>query len=76
VDWCRSFRDETDDLHAFARRIENGQYDLVVHYLQKTGHQTAEVLKPAAERGGVAWVDTRTAGRQGVVAAVSDCGRG
>jgi hypothetical protein len=46
-----------------ARRIENGQYDLVVHYLQKTGHQTAEVLKPAAEPGGVAWVDTRTAGR-------------
>jgi hypothetical protein len=70
VDWCRACRDETDDLEAYARRLENGHYHLVVHYLQKTGHGTAEVLRPAAEKGGAAWVDARSAGRRGVVEAV------
>jgi hypothetical protein len=69
VDWCRAYRDETDDLRAYAQRLDNGYYDLVVHYLQKTGHGTAEVLRPAAEKGGVAWVDTRSGGRRGVVEA-------
>jgi hypothetical protein len=70
IHWCRAWHDETDDLDAYAQRLRNGQYDLVVHYLQKTGHGTAEKLKPAAVQGGVAWVDARSAGRRGVVEAV------
>lgn len=70
IDWCTAFRDETDDLDAYAERIRNGHYALVVHYLHKTGHQTGDVLKPACDKTGVAWVNAPTPGRRGLEEAV------
>lgn len=67
VDWCQAYRDETDDLDGYAERIRNGQYAVVLHYLQKTGHGTGEVLKPACEKAGVGFVPSTTAGWRGVV---------
>jgi hypothetical protein len=66
IDWCRSHHTESDDLSAHAKRIENGHYAAVIHYLQRTGHNTAAVLKPAAQAAGVPWLDAVSAGRDGL----------
>lgn len=67
VDWCQAYRDETDDLEGYAERIRNGHYTVVLHYLQKTGHGTGEVLKPACEEAGVPFLSATSAGRRGLV---------
>jgi hypothetical protein len=66
TDWCRSHHTESDDLAAFAQRIANGHYAVVIHYLQRTGHGTAAVLKPAAQAADVPWLDAVSPGRNGL----------
>jgi hypothetical protein len=70
VDWCNSFRDEVDNVDAFAERIRQGTYAVVVHYVQKTGHDLGGKLKPACEAAAVPFAATPSAGRRGVEAAV------
>jgi hypothetical protein len=70
VDWCASFRDETDDVDGFASRIRQGSYALVLHYVQKTGHDLGGKLRPACEAAGVPFAATPSAGRRGAVEAV------
>jgi hypothetical protein len=39
---------------------------VVIHYLQRTGHGTAGVLKPAAQVADVPWLDAVSPGRNGL----------
>lgn len=71
VDWCQAFRNQTDNLDAYAERLGAGSYDLVVHYLQKTSHATGERLRPTAAPAGVRWADMPSAGRRGVIQALA-----
>lgn len=66
VDWCESFHDQTDDVDAAAERIRNGHYAIVVHYLQKSGHDLGARLKPACAEAGVPFAPATSAGRRGV----------
>jgi hypothetical protein len=70
VDWAERFRDEGDDLERFAERIRARRYDIVVHLLQKSGHEVQDRLKTAAAAAGVPWVSARSAGWRGVVEAL------
>jgi hypothetical protein len=72
IDWCESFHDQTSNVDAFASRIRQGSYAVVVYYLQKTGHDLAGKLKPACEDGEVPLVYTTSAGRRGVMEAIWD----
>jgi hypothetical protein len=70
VDWCNSFRDEVDNVDAFAEWIRQGTYAVVVHYVQKTGHDLGGKLNPAREAAAGTFAATPSAGRRGVGAAV------
>ena len=70
VDWAEHYRDEGDDLAAFAERIRQKHYDIVLYLLQKSGHEVQHRLRPACAEAGVPWVPTTTAGWRGVVEGV------
>lgn len=72
VEWAEKYRDEGDDLSRYADRIRNGRYAAVVHFWQKTGHQTGDQIKPACVEAGVPMVHATSAGYQGLVAALCD----
>lgn len=71
VDWATAYRDETDDLDAYAERIRNRHYDAVVHYWQKTGHELGDRIRPACEEAGVPWLQSTSAGLRGILEALS-----
>ncbi len=70
VDWAERHREEGSDLDAFAQRIRNGHYEVVVHLWQKSGHEVGHRLKAACEEAGVPWVHAASAGVRGVVEGV------
>jgi len=71
VDWANAYRDETDDLNAFAERIRNRHYKAVVHYWQKSGHELGDRIGPACEAAGVPWLQSSSAGLRGIIEALA-----
>lgn len=72
VDWAAAYRDEMDDLDAFAERIRNGHYLAVVHYWQKAGHEVGDRLAPACRAADVPWLQATSAGVRGVLEALAE----
>jgi hypothetical protein len=71
VDWAERYRDEGDDLARFAERIRAGHYAVVVHLLQKSGHEVQDRLKRVCEEAGVPFRPATSAGWRGVVEGVA-----
>ncbi len=72
IDWAEKYRGEGDNLRSFADRIRSGRYALVIHRLQKSGHEVPEQLRDACKEVGVPWVPTPTPGLRGVEVGVSN----
>src|SRR5690606_9942990 len=70
VDWAERYRDEGDDLGRFAERIRAGHYAVVVHLLQKSGHEVQDRLKRVCAEAGVPFRPATSAGWRGVVEGV------
>jgi hypothetical protein len=76
VDWAESFRSEVRDLDAVAERLANRAYAAVLHLWKKTGHETGDRLKQAAETGGAAWLPVAGVGATAMVRALAGSGEG
>lgn len=66
IDWAESFRGEEDDLAAYAERIRNGAYRIVIYNVTKAGHGAGERISPACKAAGVPLVHALSAGRRGM----------
>jgi hypothetical protein len=65
VEWAARYRNEGDDLDAFAERISGGRYSLVLYLYQKSGHEVAGKLKGVSQQAGVPFLYAASAGAEG-----------